>query len=121
MTTRRRYAKSAKALALAIENAGLLTDARKEAIYSFEDPPSDEVIKSAEDGPQDEVVAHFFDVLVALVREPNHERQLVRGQGNFGSAEDDEPPASPLYTECTLTDLGRALLADDSGAGGQQK
>ncbi len=99
LTATRPFVKSARILAAAIEQAGLLTPARKEAIYTQPDPPPDEVI------------TRFNSALVALVREPDPSKRLVRGQGNFGSPDGSYPAANPLYTECMLTDLGRAFIA----------
>jgi len=82
----------------AMERAGVLTESRWLVLHTEVDPPADAVI------------AHYHDALVALVREPDPARRLVRGQGDFGSAEDSEPAANPLFTYCRLTDLGRASI-----------
>ena len=84
--------KSADVPALAMERAGVLTESRWLVLHTEVDPPADAVI------------AHSHDALVALVREPDPARRLVRGQGDFGSAEDSEPAANPLFTYCRLTE-----------------
>lgn len=96
-TSTRPFVKSAHVLAAAIDRAGLLTPSRRQTIYTEVDPPPDEVI------------ARFHSALVALVHESNPAECLVRGQGNFGEPDGSEPPANPLFTECSLTDRGRAL------------
>lgn len=92
------FVKSAHVLAAAINYAGLLTESRKKAIYTEVDPPVDEII------------TRFHAALISLVREPDVDSRLVFGQGNFGDPNKSEPPANPLFTECSLTDLGRASL-----------
>ena len=98
LTAKRPFVKSAHVLAAAIEQAGLLTPERKQAIYTEVDPPSDEVI------------AHYHAALISLVRGPNSSRRLVSGQGNFGSPDGSKSASNPLFTECMLTDLGRASI-----------
>lgn len=98
VSSKRSFVKSAHVLATAIESAGLLTQARKSAIYTEVDPPPDEVI------------ARFHAVLIALVHEPDAAKRLVHGQGNFGSSDEREPASNPLFTECRLTDLGRSFV-----------
>jgi hypothetical protein len=92
----RSFVKSAKVLATAMERAGVLTSARKTTLYTEVNPP------------QDEIIARYHAALVALVHEPDASKRLVEGQGNFGYSDGSEPPANPLFTECRLTELGRA-------------
>lgn len=82
-----------------MERAGLLTPARHQAIHTEVDPPPAEVI------------ARFHAALISLVHEPDARRRLMIGQGSFGEPDGSEPPAHPLFTECRLTDLGRASIA----------
>jgi DNA gyrase subunit A len=52
-----------------------------------------------------------YDALVRLAQEWNLRYPLIDGQGNFGSV-DGDPAAAYRYTECRLTELAEALLAD---------
>jgi len=49
--------------------------------------------------------------MVGLAQDFTKRYPLVRGQGNFGSI-DDDPPAAPRYTEAKLSVLGEELLSD---------
>ena len=101
---KRPFVKSADVLALAMERAGLLPEARWLALHTEVDPPADAVI------------ARYHAALIALVHEPDPSRQLLVGQGDFGSPygspDGYEPAANPLFTECALTDLGRAFIVE---------
>ena len=52
-----------------------------------------------------------YDALVRLAQGWNLRYPLIDGQGNFGSV-DGDPAAAYRYTECRLTELAEALLAD---------
>jgi hypothetical protein len=93
------FVKSADVLRVAIDRAGFLTAARREALYTEVNPP------------RDEVLTNFHAVLVALVHEADHAKRLVRGQGYFGEPDGSQSPANPLFTYCELTDAGRAFIA----------
>jgi DNA gyrase subunit A len=49
--------------------------------------------------------------MVGLAQDFTKRYPLVRGQGNFGSI-DDDPPAAPRYTEAKLATLGEEMLSD---------
>jgi DNA gyrase subunit A len=52
-----------------------------------------------------------YDSLVRMAQEFNLRYPLVQGQGNFGSVDGDSA-AAQRYTECRLSAIGEALLAD---------
>src|SRR3989338_2276952 len=52
-----------------------------------------------------------YDSLVRMAQEWNMRYPLVDGQGNFGSVDGDSA-AAYRYTECRLTKLAEALMAD---------
>ncbi len=52
-----------------------------------------------------------YDTLVRMAQDFSLRYPLVDGQGNFGSI-DGDPAAAMRYTECRMTALGEALLAD---------
>src|ERR1700750_1558101 len=55
--------------------------------------------------------ASVYDALVRLAQPWNMRYLLVDGQGNFGSVDGDS--AAPYrYTECRMTELAEAMLAD---------
>jgi DNA gyrase subunit A len=53
----------------------------------------------------------IYDTLVRLAQDFSMRHQLVDGQGNFGSV-DDDPAAAMRYTEARLTRLAMEMLAD---------
>src|SRR5438105_3879929 len=53
-----------------------------------------------------------YDSVVRMAQDFSMRYQLVDGQGNFGSL-DDDPPAAMRYTEVRLTRLAEELLRDD--------
>ncbi|HEY6761647.1 MAG TPA: DNA gyrase subunit A [Baekduia sp.] len=53
----------------------------------------------------------IYDTLVRLAQEFSMRHQLVDGQGNFGSV-DDDPAAAMRYTEARLTRLAMEMLRD---------
>ena len=53
----------------------------------------------------------IYDTLVRMAQDFNLRYPLVNPQGNFGSI-DGDGAAAPRYTECRLTKIGEALLAD---------
>ncbi len=55
--------------------------------------------------------AAVYDTLVRLAQPWNMRYQLVLGQGNFGSV-DDDPPAAMRYTEAKMSAIAAELLAD---------
>ncbi len=55
--------------------------------------------------------AAVYDTLVRLAQPWNMRYQLVLGQGNFGSV-DDDPPAAMRYTEAKMSAIASELLAD---------
>ena len=55
--------------------------------------------------------APIYDALVRLVQPWSLRYPLALGQGNFGSRGND-PPAAMRYTECRLSPLAMAMLAD---------
>jgi hypothetical protein len=55
------------------------------------------------------VIDDWYCTLIAMTRRAPKSELLIKGQGNFGSPVD--PPASPRYTGCRLTDKGRELAA----------
>src|SRR5215468_2123119 len=54
----------------------------------------------------------IYDTVVRMAQEFSMRYQLVDGQGNFGSL-DDDPPAAMRYTEVRLTKFAEELLRDD--------
>jgi DNA gyrase subunit A len=54
----------------------------------------------------------IYDAVVRMAQEFSMRYELVDGQGNFGSL-DDDPPAAMRYTEVRLTKLAEELLRDD--------
>jgi DNA gyrase subunit A len=52
-----------------------------------------------------------YDTLVRMAQDFSLRYQLVDGQGNFGSI-DNDPPAAMRYTEVRLTKISNLLLAD---------
>jgi DNA gyrase subunit A len=52
-----------------------------------------------------------YDALVRMAQDFSMRYQLVDGQGNFGSI-DNDPPAAMRYTECRMTRLAGEMLAD---------
>src|SRR5213080_4586712 len=67
-----------------------------------------------------EVVKHYhphspeaiYDTLVRMAQPFSMRYELVDGQGNFGSV-DDDPPAAMRYTDVRLTKFAEELLRDD--------
>ncbi len=55
--------------------------------------------------------ASIYDTLVRLAQFWSLRYMLVDPQGNFGSV-DGDPPAAPRYTECRMTSLAEAMLAN---------
>jgi len=53
----------------------------------------------------------LYDALVRMAQDFSLRYPLVKGQGNFGSV-DDDPPAAMRYTEAKLSRLGAEILAD---------
>jgi DNA gyrase subunit A len=54
----------------------------------------------------------IYDAVVRMAQEFSMRYQLVDGQGNFGSL-DNDPPAAMRYTEVRLTRLAEELMRDD--------
>src|SRR5205085_9514868 len=54
----------------------------------------------------------IYDTLVRLAQDFSMRYELVDGQGNFGSL-DDDPPAAMRYTEARLTRFAEELMRDD--------
>src|SRR5947207_12087334 len=54
----------------------------------------------------------IYDSIVRMAQDFSMRYQLVDGQGNFGSL-DNDPPAAMRYTEVRLTKLAEELLRDD--------
>ncbi|HEX3580726.1 MAG TPA: DNA gyrase subunit A [Thermoanaerobaculia bacterium] len=54
----------------------------------------------------------IYDAVVRMAQDFSMRYELVDGQGNFGSL-DDDPPAAMRYTEVRLTKLAEELLRDD--------
>src|SRR5438876_1437090 len=54
----------------------------------------------------------IYDAVVRMAQDFSMRYELVDGQGNFGSL-DDDPPAAMRYTEVRLTRLAEELLGDD--------
>src|SRR5260370_22930751 len=55
--------------------------------------------------------ASVYDALVRMAQDFSMRHMLIDGQGNFGSV-DGDPPAAYRYTECRLSRVSAALLAD---------
>lgn len=55
--------------------------------------------------------APVYDAMVRMAQDFSMRYQLVDGQGNFGSI-DDDPPAAMRYTEARLTEIAEQMLAD---------
>src|ERR1700712_2703334 len=53
----------------------------------------------------------IYDTLVRLAQDFSMRHQLVDGQGNFGSV-DDDPAAAMRYTEARMAPLAREMLRD---------
>src|ERR671916_1133491 len=53
----------------------------------------------------------IYDALVRLAQDFSMRYELVDGQGNFGSI-DDDPPAAMRYTEARLTRIAQEMLRD---------
>ncbi len=53
----------------------------------------------------------IYSTLVGLVQDFAMRYPLVRGQGNFGSI-DDDPPGAMRYTECKLAKIANEMLVD---------
>src|SRR5579859_4973292 len=56
-------------------------------------------------------VSAIYDTLVRLAQEFSMRNELVDGQGNFGSI-DDDPPAAMRYTEARLARIATEMLRD---------
>src|SRR4051794_18373843 len=54
----------------------------------------------------------IYDSVVRMAQDFSMRYELVDGQGNFGSL-DDDPPAAMRYTEVRLTKLAEELMRDD--------
>src|SRR5256714_4998608 len=54
----------------------------------------------------------IYDSVVRMAQDFSMRYELVDGQGNFGSV-DDDPPAAMRYTEVRLTKFAEELLRDD--------
>src|SRR2546428_7425916 len=54
----------------------------------------------------------IYDAVVRMAQDFSMRYELVDGQGNFGSL-DDDPPAAMRYTEVRLTRFSEELLRDD--------
>src|SRR6201992_1167995 len=52
-----------------------------------------------------------YDALVRMAQDFSMRYMMVDGQGNFGSV-DGDPPAAMRYTECRMTRIAGAMLAD---------
>ena len=55
--------------------------------------------------------APVYDAMVRMAQDFSMRYQLVDGQGNFGSI-DDDPPAAMRYTEARLTEIAEQMLVD---------
>ncbi len=55
--------------------------------------------------------APVYDAMVRMAQDFSMHYQLVDGQGNFGSV-DDDPPAAMRYTEARLTEIAEQMLVD---------
>jgi DNA gyrase subunit A len=53
----------------------------------------------------------LYDSLVRMAQDFSLRYTLVKGQGNFGSV-DDDPPAAMRYTEATISKVGSEMLVD---------
>ena len=53
----------------------------------------------------------IYDALVRMAQEFSLRYTLVKGQGNFGSV-DDDPPAAMRYTEAKISKIGDEMLQD---------
>ena len=53
----------------------------------------------------------IYDALVRLAQDFSLRYTIVKGQGNFGSI-DDDPPAAMRYTEAKISKIGDEMLAD---------
>jgi DNA gyrase subunit A len=53
----------------------------------------------------------LYDALVRMAQDFSLRYPLVKGQGNFGSI-DDDPPAAMRYTEAKISKIGDEMLAD---------
>ena len=53
----------------------------------------------------------IYDTMVRLAQPFSMRYPMVDGQGNFGSV-DGDPPAAMRYTECRMTRIAGAMLAD---------
>ncbi len=52
-----------------------------------------------------------YDALVRMAQDFSMRYPLIKGQGNFGSI-DNDPPAAQRYTECRLAKIGEGMLED---------
>src|SRR2546429_567099 len=55
--------------------------------------------------------AAIYDALVRMAQDFSMRAELVDGQGNFGSV-DDDPPAAMRYTEARLSPIATEMLRD---------
>ena len=55
--------------------------------------------------------ASVYDAMVRMAQDFSLRYVLVKGQGNFGSV-DNDPPAAMRYTEARLTEVAQEMLAD---------
>jgi len=53
----------------------------------------------------------LYDALVRMAQDFSLRYPLIKGQGNFGSI-DDDPPAAMRYTEAKISKIGDEMLAD---------
>jgi len=53
----------------------------------------------------------IYDALVRMAQDFSLRYPLIKGQGNFGSI-DDDPPAAMRYTEAKISKIGDEMLAD---------
>src|SRR4030065_955357 len=53
----------------------------------------------------------LYDALARMAQDFSLRYPLIKGQGNFGSV-DNDPPAAQRYTECRLSKIGEETLKD---------
>ncbi|MDB4766710.1 hypothetical protein OAG71_03370 [bacterium] len=94
-----RFVKCTRVIRQHLESISQLTDSAQRAL--------------ADERKFDRVVDDTYRVIVGLYFDSTDFR-MIRGQGNFGTPNRGFPPAGSLFTEISLTDRGRPMVAENS-------
>ena len=94
-----RFVKCSRVIRRFLESQGRLTDSARQAL--------DDIQKWDRD------VDTAYQVIVGLCRDETDFR-MIDGRGNFGTPTRGWLPTPPCYTEVSLTDRGRRLVAENA-------